>query len=445
MLGIGRSLARTVALCAGLAAVIAISLLVTVTSSGAPRMESRVALPARAHPLLVGHAKPHPSPKQGNQIFCRVPSATYRCYLPAQIRAAYSIQPLLDQGLNGSGVTIVIIDAFQDPTIANDLARFDAIAGLAPPPSFHTYAPYGLTPYDVTNPDQVLWSGEIALDVEWAHATAPQANIDLVLAPSDTDADVARAEEYVIDRHLGQVVSMSYIDTEQCQPPAVRADEHAAFQKAVSKGMTLVAGSGDWGAAEFTCDGNSFIKEVGVPSSDPLVTAVGGTSLDADLYSGAYHNESAWNEGESLGATGGGLSVLNSRPAYQANIGAPGSMRGVPDVALNASEYNGTYVSWASSDQPFQNWSFGGTSVATPQWAGIIAIADQLAGRGLGNVNPSLYSLPGTAFRDINNGDNDWPPITGYKATKGWDATTGLGTPIADKIVYGLVNGSPPK
>lgn len=448
MFGIGRSSARRAALWGGLAAVITgISLLGTGKSMGAPPVESQTALPARVHPLLVGHTKPRPSPQQGSQIFCRVPSATFRCYLPAQIRKAYSIQPLLDQGQNGAGVTIVIIDAFQDPTIADDLARFDTIAGLAPPPSFRIYTPFGLTPYNVANADQVLWSSEIALDVEWAHATAPQANIDLVLAPSDTDADVARAEEYVVDRHLGDVLSMSYIDTEQCQPPAVRTEEHAAFQTAVSRGMTLVAGSGDWGAAEFTCDGNSFIKEVGVPASDPLVTAAGGTTLNADLYTGAYHNETAWNEGESGGATGGGFSVLNPRPDYQANIGAPGSMRGVPDVAFNASTYNGIYVSWSSSDQPYKNWVFGGTSVATPQWAGIIAIADQLAGRGLGNVNPILYKLPedGTAFRDINNGDNDWPPITGYKATKGWDAATGLGSPIADKIVYDLVNGSPPQ
>jgi subtilase family serine protease len=342
-------------------------------------------------------------------------------------------------------MTIVIIDAFQDPTITDDLARFDTIAGLAPPPSFKIYAPFGVTPYDLNNADQQIWSSEIALDVEWAHAIAPQAKINLVLAPSDTDAEIATVEKYVADRHLGDVLSMSYVDAELCQPPAVRTEEHAAFQTAVSKGMTLVAGSGDWGAAEFTCDGNSFFKAVAVPSSDPLVTAVGGTSLNADLYSGAYHNETAWNEGESNGATGGGFSVLISRPDYQANIGAPGSMRGVPDVAANASVYNGVYVSWASSNQGFKNWVFGGTSVATPQWAGIVAIADQAAGHSLGNINPTLYTLPndGTALRDINNGDNDWPPITGYKAAKGWDPTTGLGSPIADTLVNDLVNGSP--
>jgi subtilase family serine protease len=418
---------------------------VTAQALAISRAHSNTALPGRMHPLMAGHPKPHPGPQQDAQIFCRVPSATYRCYLPAQIRNAYSIQPLLSGGQNGAGVTIVIIDAFQDPTIADDLARFDAVAGLGPPPSFRTYAPFGLAPYDVTDADQVLWSGEVAIDVEWAHATAPQANIDLVLAPTDSDADVAKVEKYVIDRRLGDVVSMSYGDTEQCQPATVRTEEHAAFRAAVSHGMTLVAGSGDWGAAEFTCDGSSFIKAVAVPSSDPLVTAVGGTTLDADLGSGAYHNETTWNEGKSLGAGGGGFSVLNPRPDYQAGIGAAGSTRGVPDVAFNASEYNGIYVSWASADQPFTNWSFGGTSVGTPQWAGLIAIADQVAGRGLGNVNPILYQLPkdGTAFRDINNGDNDWPPITGFKATKGWDAATGLGAPIADDVVYDLVTRSP--
>jgi subtilase family serine protease len=395
------------------------------------------------HPLGLMHM---PTSLSNGQPSCHKPSAQFHCYLPAQIRNAYGIEPLLDHGADGAGTTIAIVDAFQNPTMAQDLARFDAVSGLPAPPSFRILAPHGLTQFDPNDPNQVGWSAEIALDVEWAHAIAPAANIVLVLAPGSSDADTAQAEEYVISHRLADVLSMSYIDTEQCEPTNVRSQEHAAFHRATREGMTLVAGSGDWGAAQFTCDGNSFIKAVGVPASDPLVTAVGGTTLHANLKTGRYQDEVVWNEGTDNGAGGGGFSALYRRPSYQAAIEAPGSMRGVPDVAYNASAFWGVYVAWGSSGQPGPpDWSFSGTSCGPPQWSGIVSIADQLAGHELGNINPTLYQVNSedNAFHDITIGDNTFGQITGYQAADGWDPASGLGSPIAVNLIPRLATSSP--
>ena len=396
----------------------------------------------------VGHS-PHPrlaAMDSKGVFFCQKPSYPYRCYGPSQIRNAYSIQPLIDKGQDGSGRTITIIDAFQNPTMASDLATFDSAFGLPAPPSFQTIAPFGTPPFDPTDPNQVGWSSEIAIDVEWAHAVAPGAKIVLALSPSGTDADVVATQDYVINHGIGDVISMSYIDGEQCMDPKVQQQEHTEFNKANARGVTLFAGSGDWGAAQYTCDSSSFIKAVGVPASDPDVTGVGGTELDADLITGAYHNESVWNEPAIPAAGGGGFSSLYSRPAYQNGIEGVGSMRGVPDVSYSASSVDAVLVIWGSSGTPFEHWTFGGTSVATPQWAGIGAIADQSAQRDLGNINPALYALSlgtskgTTGFRDILTGNNDFPPISGYSAGHGWDAASGLGSPIATDLVAALAN-----
>jgi subtilase family serine protease len=373
------------------------------------------------------------------------PTNMYHCYGPAQIRNAYSIQPLLDNGQDGSGRTITIIDAFQNPTMASDLASFDSRFGLPAPPSFKTIAPFGLTPFDPTDPNQVGWSSEIAIDVEWAHAVAPGAKIVLALSPDNADPIMVATQDYVINRGIGDVISMSYIDGEQCMNPAVQQLEHAEFNKANARGVTLFAASGDWGAAQYSCDSSSFIKAVGVPASDPDVTGVGGTELEADLTTGAYLNESVWNE-PAYGAGGGGFSSLYARPAFQNGVEGVGSARGVPDVSGSASVNDGLVVAWGSSGNPGEFWVFGGTSIAAPQWAGIGAIADQSAGRDLGNINPALYALSlgankgTTGFRDILTGNNDFAPISGYSAAHGWDAASGLGSPIASDLVAALVN-----
>jgi subtilase family serine protease len=360
------------------------------------------------------------------------------CYGPAQIRAAYGVDKV---AATGAGRTIVIVDAFQSPTIAHDLATFDAVFGL-PAPTFNIIAPDGITPFDQTNPDQVGWAGEITLDVEWAHAIAPGATIDLVLSRSDQDADILSAQRYAITNDLGDTLSQSFGEAEQCMDPAIRDATHALFAQAVGQGMTVFASSGDQGAALPTCDGSSFVKAASTPASDPNVTGVGGTALDADGITGAYHGETVWNEPRFEAAGGGGFSAVFGTPSYQRSMHLPS--RGVPDVAYNAAIIGGVLAVWSSSGQGANLvFRFGGTSAGSPQWAALIALADQLAGQRLGEINNELYAWSHgprypTLFHDVTTGDNTFHgpvTVTGFPAGTGWDPATGLGTPRADALL----------
>ncbi len=381
------------------------------------------------------------------------------CYDPFQIRHAYGIDNLINAGFTGAGHTIVIVDAFQSPTLPADLGAFDANYSLPDSSVFFSQvAPDGLTPFDATDPNQVGWSQEITLDVEWAHAIAPGARVVLDLAKSNADADILSATKYAVDNHLGDVISQSFGENESCVDSTLLAQEHKLFVKATLEHITLLASSGDQGASQQTCDGNSWVQAASSPASDPLVTAVGGTELHAADYCltalgcdpttnpapGTYQSEVAWNEFNSE-STGGGFSVLFHTPIYQLLVTHSGKQRGVPDVAYNAAIYHGVLVNYAG------HWYlFGGTSCGSPQWAGIVAIADQKAGRALGLINPALYLFSlnpkkySTLFHDVTSGtnsvvetdsSNNPVSIQGFNAGPGWDATTGLGSPMADTLV----------
>jgi subtilase family serine protease len=321
------------------------------------------------------------------------------------------------------------------------LASFDSTFNLPAPPSFKTIAPFGVTAFDPTNSNQVGWAGEIALDVEWAHAVAPGAKIVLALSASDADADIVATERYVVDHHIGNVISMSFGEGEPCMDPTLQAAEHSLFNAATARGVSLFAAASDTGAAELTCDGSAYIKAASIPASDPDVTGVGGTQLKADLKSGVYHSESVWNDPANSGVGGGGFSTLYARPSFQKGVSGIGSARGTPDVTYSAALDGAVIVADGSTGSPGEFWIFSGTSAGTPQWAAIVAIADQTAGHPLGNVNPALYELRAgdlknvAAFHDITTGNNDFPPIVGYSARRGWDAASGLGSPIANNLV----------
>ncbi len=175
------------------------------------------------------------------------------CYAPAQIQAAYDFTPLYSRGIDGTGRTIVIVDAFQSPTIVHDLHDFDSLFGL-PDPMLNILAPDGLTPFDQSSADQTSWAGEITLDVEYAHAIAPGATIDLVLAKSDQDADIFSATQFAVSNDLGDVISQSFGEAEQCMDPTLVGQEHALFDQASAQKITLLASSADQGAALPTCD-----------------------------------------------------------------------------------------------------------------------------------------------------------------------------------------------
>ena len=421
---------------AGAAGVVGVS----ATSTGATASRMAPAIGTRPGYTVVGTAR-----SQGTTFGCQTTTPA-GCYGPAQIRAAYGTDRLIAHGITGKGRTITIIDAFQSPTITSDLATFDTLFGL-PAPTFNILAPDGLTPFDPTSADQVSWAGEITLDVEYAHAIAPGATIDLVLAKSDQDADILSAQRFVIDHDLGDVISQSFGEAEQCENPAIFSAAHALFVQARRQRQTVFASSADQGAALPTCDGTSFFKAVSTPASDPDVTGVGGTILDADGITGAYHSETTWNEPDFNAATGGGFSAIYPTPTFQRHLGLPS--RGVPDIAYNAAIIGGVLAVWSSSGQGANLvFRFGGTSAGSPQWSGLIALADQLRHRRVGYLNDALYfaarspRIYGALFHDITTGDNTYHganiTIPGYPATKGWDPATGLGTPKANLLVPAL-------
>lgn len=383
------------------------------------------------------------------QFSCQNSSAPVRCYSPYQIHHAYNIQPLLDNNIKGQRSTIVIIDAFQSPTILRDLQLFDKIFHLSDP-KLTIIAPDGLTPFDPNNPNQVGWAGEITLDVEWSHAIAPAADIVLVLAKSDADAAILSATKYAVDNNLGDVISQSFGESEACADPKFLAAEHRVFQAATQEDITLFAASGDQGAAQPTCNSSSYFLSASTPASDPLVTAVGGTYLNANVRKGTYIGEATWHD--QYGVSGGGFSTIYHRPTYQKGIAEikPAS-RGVPDVTYNGDVNGGVLTVWSSyrPDAPPNIFIFGGTSAGSPQWAGIIALADQVKGGRLGFINGALYALgqsdnASSYFHDITVGTNTFisaaangNPIVvqGYDTSIGWDAVTGWGTPDVANLI----------
>jgi subtilase family serine protease len=406
----------------------------TVTTAGAM-------VPAiGTHPdyKVVGRAQPN------DPVFSCQVTTPAECYGPKQIRTAYGIDKIKG---SGAGQTIVIVDAYQSPTIQHDLDLFDSVFGLANT-QVQIIAPDGLTPFDQNDANMTGWAGEITLDVEWAHAIAPGAQIRLVLAKSNNDPDIFSVTKYAVDHNLGDVISQSFGEAEACFDPTLMVKQHKLFQQATKRGITLLASSGDQGSAQPTCDNSSFSLAASTPASDPLVTAVGGTLLDADGLTGAYHNEVTWNEPVFAAAGGGGFSSVYTRPAYQKGM-VSGNARGVPDVAYNAGIDTSVLAVWSTSGLGANLlFGFGGTSAGSPQWAGLVALADQLnGGQRVGALNDTLYKIAksghySTDFHDITVGDNTYHGVVtvpGFSAGPGWDAATGLGTPIANKLVPALI------
>jgi subtilase family serine protease len=342
--------------------------------------------------------------------------------------------------------------------------------------------------------DKSAWALEVALDVETSHAIAPGANILLVHTNTAETLGVQgfpnmmKAEDYVVKNHLADVISQSFASAEDAfGSPQSLLNLRYAYQDAAANGVTVLGSSGDGGTANVrkspVSAGGTLIPYPTVewPASDPLVTGVGGTYLCTDpnnTTSRVVDNtdppsncrspaaqgqaEVAWI------AAGGGFSHVFSRPGYQDTLPAgsttiPSSARGVPDIGLQASSRTGALV--YLSLPPDGNdglrcptgtpgvtvpcstgwYDIGGTSLSCPQWAGLVAIAAQIAGHGLGPINTALYDLasnPATYaadFYDVTVGNNQADPsVPGYNATPGWDPITGLGTPNAANLVPDL-------
>jgi subtilase family serine protease len=273
-----------------------------------------------------------------------------------------------------------------------------------------------------------------------------------------------------LGRSLGGVISISAAGQtggEHCDRHPEIAALHAALQVAAAHHVTVVAASGDIGVVGEPCQvikgliGGTFspVKEVNLPASDPLVLAVGGTTLIASHTTGSYLSESAWglpfgDPGSHFQASGGGLGHVFSRPAYQIPLPLIGAWRAVPDVAANASPHAHLAVVTSAHSGEYEISPGGGTSASAPLWAGLIALADQYAGRHLGFVNAGIYRighgrLHHKALHDVTAGNNTarFPPktISGYHAAPGWDPVTGWGSPNASMLVPLLAGNVHPR
>ena len=381
--------------------------------------------------------------------------AKARCYSPAQLARAYDLEPLWRQGWTGRGRTIAIVDSFGSPTIREDLHTFDAAFGY-PDPKLTIVQPAGKVPaFDPDDDEQAGWAGETTLDVEWAHAMAPGADILLVETPvAETEGitgfpEIVKAETYVLEHDLADVISQSLGATEQTfSSKAQLRGQRSAFVRAQAEGVTVLAASGDDGPlARDLRQRRLTTRGVGWPASDPLVTAVGGTALTLDAQGRRDAPDEAWGGRDQSGASGGGLSTVFARPDWQDGVEATvHGARGVPDISMSAAVNGGALV-WSSYSGTGGWQVIGGTSEATPLFAGVVAVADQYAGRRLGLLNPTLYRLasaggPGSGIVDVTHGSNAVGSEPGFTARRGYDLVTGLGTVDANALVRALATAS---
>ena len=388
------------------------------------------------------------------------------CYAPSYIYTAYNILPVLLGGNFGQGQTIVIIDAFGSPTIQDDLATFHStfFGPAFPAPDFQVICPKGCPHFNPKNTpqDEVGWSFETSLDVEWAHAIAPLAKIRLIVAPSQVGDSINLAIQYAVENYPGSIISQSFGNPEG----GIKGNnfqvmqEHANYVAAVAQGITVLASSGDSGAN----NGSFLFANAFYPASDPLVTAVGGTQglplgnlvtlsgscappLGSACTPTGYGAEQVWNEAWIGGAGGGAVSSLFGSPSFQTGLGFSG--RAVPDVSYNAAVDGGVLVYYSAQGPAAAGFYIvGGTSAGSPQWAGIFALANTAraaAAKGpLGYVNPGLYSIAqsprySSDFHDITAGNNIFSGSTvGFTAVTGYDLATGWGTPNVANLVTDL-------
>jgi subtilase family serine protease len=395
------------------------------------------------------------------------------CYLPAQIQQAYNLPRLYKQKITGRGQTIVIVDSFGSPTVQRDLARFDAATGLPAPPSLRVIQPAGKVPPYKPDADREGWAGETDLDVEYAHTIAPGANILLVETPTSENEgttgfpQIVAAEKYVISHHLGGVISQSFSATEQTFPSKQSLrDLRGAYVDAARSGVTVLAASGDSGAADVKFNEVTYYLHpvTSWPDSDPLVTGVGGVRLHLSASGHNVRPPTVWNDtynvatnefvngnaGPNPLAGGGGKSVIFTRPGYQNGVrDIVGDSRGVPDISMSAACSGSVDMYQSFAGQPAGWYPTCGTSEATPEFAGIVALADQVSGHSLGAINRYLYQLsarhaPGIV--DVVTGNNTVSfrqggklhTVQGFAARPGYDLASGVGTVNAPEFVREL-------
>ena len=449
-------------------------------------------------------------------------------YNPPDICAAYGVDALHAEGWTGKGQTIVVVDPYGSPTALQDLQTFSTTYGLADPDLTIIY-PDGQPTLNTT--EKLSSAFETCLDLQWAHAIAPDAKLVLIAAnPNETEGlqgfpSMFRGIQYAIANYPGSPISQSFAVTEQSFSGSTNlqaadlvqvAKFDAVYQQAIAAGCTPLAASGDWGTANpvkqgFQNGGGTKsldaypFQTVSWPASSPWVTAVGGTWLQyhwrwdpgtnfsaflalSGAGADAYNNdnpllitfmswdptvdrvEAVWREDWptvlngcgvlSQNVTGGGLSAIYPTPAWQA--GLPSNLtqgaRAIPDVSWSAASDGSAHVYCSQA----AGWNgAAGTSVATPQIAGVVALVNQMRasmGKGpIGHLAPKLYQLPASDFNDIvpqtfGSGANAITlqdnfrycySVPGLPTTAGYDLTTGLGSPKAYNLAHDLATMFP--
>ncbi len=373
--------------------------------------------------------------------------------MPCDFHTAYSIAPVYGNGTNGTGTTIAVVDVYSaaepQTTLAADFRQFASTFAL-PTGGLSFAYPVPTTANLNRSGANLDWGLEEALDIEWARAIAPGASIEMTFSP-DAGPGLGLAIDWLVANDAVNVISLSWGEpftgifnafsgpcTSACNASTdgSYAVMDPLFEAAAAEGISVLAATGDCGAA----DGTSGLA-VNYPAADPFVTAVGGTVLQVTA-SGGWLAESGWSGNASgavspgcvnQGGSGGGFAPL-PRPPWQLGVAPANGERATPDVAMDAGTpavivYGGAYK------------SVGGTSLGTPIWAGIAALADEFAHSRLGLLTPALYGLYASAnyslaFHDITSGNN------GYPAGVGWDPVTGLGTPIVSDLLP-LLSGAP--
>lgn len=357
----------------------------------------------------------------GNHLNLQSLTSNGCAYTPPAIQTAYNLSGLYAEGYNGKGQTIGIIDWCGSLTIQSDANGFSKRFGLPLLTSSNFQITYIPTVSTCQAADQV----EINIDVEWAHAVAPGANINLIVPPSASFQDVNEAEYTAINYGLANVISGSYGSLESFTPASELANEGLISEIAAAEGISTNFSSGD--AGDFTIDG--IPATVSAPADSPWATAVGGITLALNS-SNAIQWQAGWGNNETLlaqegsifvpplafgfiGGAGGGPSTCATqdakgnclagfpKPPFQKAL--PGKVRLLPDVSWLADPFTGAAILISVPGQvPEQVWQvWGGTSLAAPMFSALWAIANQEAGAPLGDAAPYMYSMPAGTIYDI--------------------------------------------
>jgi subtilase family serine protease len=359
----------------------------------------------------------------------RLEGSRQASYTTSQIAARYHLPDLYAAGVQGSNVTVAVYEL--EPFSASDIAAFQSC--------FHTDANVSTVRVD-GGAGSGGGTGEAAMDVEDVIGLAPRANVRVYEGPASGGGAYDTYARIVSD-NAAKVVTTSWGVCEALQGAGTAVAESTLFQEAAAQGQTILASTGDLGSD----DCSDHRQAVDDPASQPWVTGVGASSIGSD-------GDSVWNNG--YGATGGGVSQLWARPAYQAAAAAPqsavtcgaaaASCREVPDVTANGDPNTGYVIYYGGQ------WdTMGGTSISTPTWAAVTALADSspaCAGHPVGFANPALYELAGSAhganFGDVTSGANGYNHVAGFAAGSGYDMASGLGTPNAQSLVPALCGDS---